>query len=173
MKLLSDYFGKELKMIQPKITKRIFELRSDEEVLATMQYPKMFSTNAVVEGPLTGNWEFYNPKFLSDGIEVRPLNNEMPVANFKGKVFSLKEVISLPQGEKIIFKSYSFKFKKELQDENGNILVVIRYRFSFKNIVFVDIVRKSETIDRNPWIILLALYIDNQRKKNTLFIHSS
>ena len=42
MRKLSDYFGNELLIFQKSIWKREFELRSGDEVIAQMIYPKIF-----------------------------------------------------------------------------------------------------------------------------------
>jgi len=43
MKKLSDYIGSELKIYQKSILKRDFELKSGDELIARLYYPKFFS----------------------------------------------------------------------------------------------------------------------------------
>jgi len=165
MKTISDYIEKNLQIIQPSFFKRVYELRSNDELLATMYYPKMFGRDAIVEGVLTGKWEFYFPKFFSRNVSVRQAGYEIPVAEFINKVFSNKEFIELPNGQRVILKSFAFKAKKEIQTEAEETLVELKFLFSMKFKVEVIINKKSELIDQYPWLILLAIYIELQAKR--------
>lgn len=63
MKKFSEYLGEDLKIFQKSIWKRDFELRSGEELIARLFYPKFFSDLAELK---IGNeeYEFYRPKFF-------------------------------------------------------------------------------------------------------------
>lgn len=165
MKNLLDYFGKKLEIIQPSFFRREFEFRSGEELLAKMYTPKFFSRTAVIEGDLTGNWEFYFPKFFSFNIEVRKSGYELPIATYHSNIFSMREIIELPNGHKLIYRSYHFKSTREILNENDEILIKLNFRFSLKFKVDVFIFKKSELIDKYPWLPLLAVYIELQSKR--------
>ena len=166
MKKLSEYQNEKLQVVQLSFFKRIFELRCDSELLSTLSYPKFFSRNAIAEGNLTGSFEFYFPSFWKSEIEIRPKDYEQPVAKYTGKVFSLTEIIELPKGEKVLLKSFAFRQKKEIQSENGETLLSFNYAISFKFRIDIEIVKKTELIDKYPWLIMLVIYIGDQHKKS-------
>ncbi|PJA96555.1 MAG: hypothetical protein CO129_05880 [Ignavibacteriales bacterium CG_4_9_14_3_um_filter_34_10] len=166
MKKLSEYQNEKLQVVQLSFFKRIFELRCDSELLSTLSYPKFFSRTAVTEGNLTCSFEFYFPSFWKSEIEIRPKDYEQPVAKYTGKVFSLTEIIELPKGEKVLLKSFAFRQKKEIQSENGETLLAFNYAISFKFRIDIEIVKKTELIDKYPWLIMLVIYIGDQHKKS-------
>ncbi|GAB4151383.1 MAG: hypothetical protein Fur0015_14770 [Ignavibacteriales bacterium] len=166
MKTLSEYQNEKLQIVQPSFFKRIFELRSEDELLSTLSYPNFWNRNSIVEGGLTGSWEFYFPSLWKSEIHIRPKGNEIPIAKYTEKVFSLSEIIELPKAEKILFRSFAFKPKKELQTENGETLVTFHFRFSMKYRIDIEINKKSELLDKYPWLIMLAVYIIDQHKRS-------
>lgn len=166
MKTLSEFQNEKLQIVQPSLFKRIFELRSENELLSTLSYPKFFSRNAIAEGNLTGNFEFYFPSFWKSQVEVRPIGNELAIAKYYNKLFSLSEVIELPKGEKVILKSFAFRQRKEIQSETGETLVVFNFAVSFKFRVDIEIAKKSEPIDKYPWLIMFVIYLTDQHKKS-------
>jgi len=166
MKKLSEYQGEKLQVVQPSFFKRIFELRSDTELLSKLSYPKFFGRNAVTEGNLTGIFEFYFPSFWKSEIEIRPKDYQQPIAKYSGRIFSLTEIIELPKGEKVLLKSFALRQKKEIQSDSGETLVAFNYAISFKFRIDIEIVKKSDLIDKYPWLIMLVIYIADQHKKS-------
>lgn len=165
MKTLSDYFGVDLKVIQPSFFKGVFEMRSGRELVAIMSHPKFFSRHALVEGDLTGSWEFYFPKFFSLNVAIRQLGYEIPIAEYHNRFISNKEFIYLPNRQKLILKSFLLKTKKIIQTEAEENLVEIIFKHSIKLKADIIINKKSELLDKYPWLILLVIYIENQRRQ--------
>lgn len=166
MKTLSEFQNEKLRIVQPSLFKRTFELRSENELLSTLSYPKFFSRNAIVEGNLTGNFEFYFPNFWKSQVEVRPIGNELAIAKYYNKIFSLSEVIELQRGERVILKSFAFRNRKEIQSETGETLIVFNFGVSVKFRVSLEIAKKSDLIDKYPWLIMLVVYLSDQHKKS-------
>ena len=59
-KRLSDYIGETLLLIQPKFLERDHELKCGEEIIATINHPKWYSSDFVVIW-IKQKWEVYKP----------------------------------------------------------------------------------------------------------------
>lgn len=158
MKTISDYIGRQIKLIQPSFFKNYYELRCGDELLAEMNQPKFLSTNALTSG-MFGQWEFYRPSFWRLDVAVREKYKELPIAKFVREGLKQKGIIELPKGERLnlIFRKFVFSF--EIQNEMGFILVRFKKKFSFKTNIEIEIEKTSELINKYPWVILLACYI--------------
>jgi hypothetical protein len=55
----------------------------------------------------------------------------------------------------------------ELYEGESDLIVTIFSRFSFKEKSQVVIERRSEILDDYPWIIMLAFYFSQLRKRNS------
>jgi hypothetical protein len=166
MKKLSDYIGSELKIFQKSIWKRDYELRSGEELIARLYYPKFFSdlTELFIGKE---EFEFYRPRFFSRDVDIRKKGYQNAIASFKNNFLGSKGVIELPRGIKLNFKFGFFKKQAEIYLGESDLLVTILNRFSFKEKSQVVIEKRSEIIDDYPWIIMLAFYLSQLRKRNS------
>ena len=166
MKKLSDYSGSELKIFQKSIWKRDYELRSGEELIARLYYPKFFSDLTELS---IGNeaYEFYRPRFFSRDVDVRKKGYQNPTASFKNNLWGSKGVLELPRGIRVNFKFGFFRKQAEIYLGENDLLVTILNRFSFKVKSQVVIEKRSEIIDDYPWIILLGFYLAQLMKRNS------
>ncbi len=64
---------------------------------------------------------------------------------------------------KLEFKA--FKKGYELQDSSGQTLIKLIDKVGFRTNVEILIEKKSELIDKYPWVIILAWYISAIRKR--------
>jgi hypothetical protein len=169
MKNLSEYYTETLKLIQPKFGKRIFELRSEKELLCTMSFPKFFSTNALVECG-EQKWEIRKKKFWSSDLLIVPGGTETPLAKVNVKLFK-KSIVELPRGEKILLKFGAFKSKNVIMTELENPLVTFKEKFSFNDSYELNIEYGAKQIDEYPWLIMLVLFLDLSRKHHSAAAH--
>lgn len=159
MKTFSDYFGKTLLFIQPSIWKRSFELRDDKEVIGTLAYPKFFSVRAEVK--IFGRkWEFYEPRWWKQLIEIREIGKELPIASYKSPALKKQGKLELPQGESVSLYSNFFSTTYEIRDKNESRLVLFKSKFGFKTKIEIQIEKRSEVLDNYPWILLLIIYVE-------------
>jgi len=166
MKKLSDYIGSELKIYQKSIWKRDFELRSGEELIARLYYHKFFSdlTELIIGNDV---FEFYRPRFFSRDVDIRKKGYQNPFTHFKNNLWGSKGVLELPRGIRLNFKFGFFRKQAEIYLGENDLLVTILNRFSFKVKSQVVIEKRSEIIDDYPWIIMLAFYLSQLRKRNS------
>ncbi|NWF88402.1 MAG: hypothetical protein HXY50_02965 [Ignavibacteriaceae bacterium] len=164
MKTLSNYFGKTLNFVQPSIWKRNFELLDGNEVIGTLTYPKFFSVKA--EAKIFDNsWEFYEPKWWKNLIEIREPGRELPIASFKPALLKNKETLKLPSGESMILNSNLFSTTIEILDHYSSRLVSLKRKMNVKTTYEIQIEKRSEVLDRNPWVLLLIIYAEINKNR--------
>ncbi len=166
MRRLSDYIGKEFLIFQKSIWRRDFELRSGEELIARLFYPKFFSDLTELS-VWEETYEFYRPKFFSRDVDIRKKGNQNPFANLKNNFWGSKGVLELPRGIMLSMKFGLFRKQAEIFLGESDLLVSILCRFSVKERSEIIINKRSEIIDEHPWIIMLAFYLAQLRKRNS------
>ena len=166
MRRLSDYIGKEVLIFQKSIWKRDFELRSGEELIARLFYPKFFSDLTEIS-VWQETYEFYRPKFFSRDVDIRKKGYQNPFANFKNNFWGSKGVLELPRGIRLTMKFGFFRKQAEIYIGESDLLIAILGRFSLKERSEIIFNKRSEIIDEHPWIIMLAFYLAQLRKRNS------
>ncbi|AFH47914.1 Hypothetical protein IALB_0202 [Ignavibacterium album JCM 16511] len=166
MQKLSDYIGRNLIIQQTSIWKREYELRSGNEVLAEMKYPKLLSE--MVEC-IIGDEKlaFRRPNIFSDTIEIKKQGFELPIAIMDSNFFATKATLELPRGRKVIMKFRLFKNQADIFYGENDLLVKFHNKISFKEKSNVIIEKRSEILDDYPWIIFLAFYYAQLKRKNS------
>lgn len=163
MKPLSDYIGEKLLFVQPSIFKGLHELRSNDELIATIQTRGFFGVRweASIQNK---NWEIYKPSIWKSVFEIREAGYELPTASFIRERFKSKGAVSLPKGEILKVESHLFKEFTEIKNVQEECLVHIKSKTSWKERAEVTIEKKPELIDKYPWAILLAYIITLEQR---------
>jgi hypothetical protein len=164
MKTLSDYIGRTLQFTQPSIWKRAFELRYGSEILGTLIYPKTFSLKAEAN-IFNKNFEFIEPKWWKNLIEIREAGKEQPIASYKPALLKSKEKIALPYGESLILEANLFSTTLEILDNYNSSLVSLKRKMNVKTTYEIQIEKRSEVLDRNPWVLLLIIYVEINKNR--------
>ena len=163
MKLFSDYIGKNFRIVQPSIFKRIFELRTDDELLLTMHYPKTFSSLAEVEG-FDGKWKIKKASVWRSTLQVFQKDNDLPFATYRGSFWGREAIIELPKGEKLNCKYNLWKSLFQISSCSDGLLISIKTGISAKIRLLkgtkaeVVIEKKSELLNIYPWVVMLVWY---------------
>lgn len=166
MRKFSDYIGNDLLICQKSIWKREFELRSGDEVIALMIYPRFFSHLAELTIQ-NETYEFYRPKLFTRNVDVRKKDYQNPFAYFKSNFFRSKGELELPKGTKLIMKFGLFRKQAEIYLGENDLLISILSKFSFKERSKAVFEKRSEVIDEYPWVIMLCFYLTQLRKRNS------
>ena len=163
MKNLSGYMGQKIELVQPSVWKTYYELKSNSGIIGRIRKTKTFGFELEIE-VFNKKWIFYRPSFWRSEVAIRESVNTLPYAKYKGGSFKKFGMVELPKGERIkrIFKT--FKNDYEIQDSSGRVLIKLIDKVKYKTAVEIFIEKKSEVIDKYPWIIILAWYISAQRK---------
>jgi len=166
MKTLSDYFGKTLMLIQLSIWKRTFELRDGNEIIGTLTYPKFFSVKADAN-IFDTKWEFYEPKWWKNLIEVREPGKSLPLASYKPALIKNREKLELPNGESLNLRSNLFSTTLEILDKYDARLISLKRKMNIKITYEIQMEKRSEVLDRNPWILLLIIYVELNKNRGS------
>jgi hypothetical protein len=166
MKKLSDYIGSELKIHQNSILKRDFELKSGDDLIARLYYPKFFSDLAELTIS-EETYELYRPKFFSRDVDIRKKGYQNPFASFKNNFWGSKGVLELPRGIRLNMKFGFFRKQAEVYLGENELLISILNKFSIKERSDVVIEKRSEIINEHPWIIMLGFYLAQLMKRNS------
>lgn len=169
MKNLSELVGETLTMVQPSIWKSFYELRHDDEVIGTIRSSKFFGLNMIFKMN-NKEWEIYYPSLWKSEIAIREQGYEIPFAKYLRDGLKNKGSIYLPKGMqlKITFKLFIGSYR--IETLSGDCLVSFEDRISFKEKTKIFIEQKSELLDKNPWVIAVALYISLRRKRTAIAV---
>ncbi|MEW5843867.1 MAG: hypothetical protein AB1775_11460 [Bacteroidota bacterium] len=158
MKAFSEYMGEEIGFVQPSFFKRIHELRVGDELIGSIQQKGFFGMTWYVS-MLGKNWEIYKPSFWKTALEIREAGYEMPFATFKRDGLRSRGTLSLPMGENLKIVPHLFKKFCEITNESDDVFVRIKMKIAIGDKAEVTIEKKSETIDKYPWIVMLAYIV--------------
>lgn len=163
MKLISEYTGGKILFNQPSVLKRIHELRANDELIGTLQQKGFFGITWEVS-LLNKKLEIYKPSFWRTALEVREAGYEMPFASFLRKGFKSAGTVLLPKGERVEIVPHLFKGFTDIKNEQDESIVHIIPKISMHDKAEVIIQRRTELIDKYPWIIILAYIITIEQR---------
>ena len=166
MKKLSDYIGSELKIYQKSILKRDFELKSGDELIARLYYPKFFSDLAELT-IWEETYDFYRPKVFSRDVDIKKKGYQNPFAHFKNNFLGSSGKLELPRGARLKMKFGFFRKQAEIYLGDSELLASVLNKFSVRERCEVVIEKRSEIIDEYPWLIMLGFYLAQLMKRNS------
>lgn len=161
---LSNLAGETLTFNQPSLMKREFELVSSKGVLATVNFPKLFSTRVIIKG-FDEKWEIKSLSIWQKEFGIFKYGYQMPFAKYVSNFWKTKGIIELPRGARLNCKTGHFKKPFEVYSSKGKLLLSYSNKFILKGRTTVTITERSEIIDNYPWIILLGWYIIIMNRK--------
>jgi hypothetical protein len=147
MKSLSHLNHTVLSCVQPKTLDRFFEIRQNEEVVATLAFESKFGTLATAI-TADGTWTFKRVGFLNPHITVRCSAKEEDLAVYEPRLLG-GGVLSFPHGLTMKWKSTGFwgnSWSFVLSDEN----VLVGFKSGLEHGKLADIFKTQATIDINP-----------------------
>ncbi len=166
MKSLSHYAGAELQCVQPSLWKREFEISANDETIFSLRFPYFFKIEAVAEG-FGKIWKFRNAKFFSTEIEVREEGYELPFAKYTAKAFKFGGMYELPRGERCKCEYNLWKGIYTVTTQSGLVLFRYERKISLKHKADISIPKRNETLDANPWMPMMIVFIDIMKRGNS------
>lgn len=163
MKMISEYIGQRIWFKQPSMFKRFHELKAGEELIGALQQKGFFCMRWEVT-IRDKNWEIYRPSCWRTVVEIRDAGYEMPFANFQKDRFRSKGALMLPKGERLKIAPHFLKGFCEITNEQGESIVRIKLKTALGDKAEVLFEKSSETIDKYPWILMLAYIIALEQK---------
>jgi hypothetical protein len=161
-KRLSAYCGKTLVLKQPSALKRYFELFSEDEVIGSITFPKMFSFNADVK-IFDTMWQIKNESIWKKKFGIYKYGYELPSSVYTGKLLG-KGSVKLDKGVLLLFKFDIVKNSSVITTESDKILISARKKTALKTGITININTESQLLDNNPWLVMLLCYLEVARK---------
>jgi hypothetical protein len=100
-------------------------------------------------------------------VDIRQKGYQNPYAHFKNNFWGSKGVLELPRGIRVNMKIGVFRKQAEIYLGENDLVVTMLSRFSFKERSEVIIEKRSDVLDEYLWIIMLAFYLSQLRKRNS------
>jgi len=159
MKRMQELAGRELEWVQPKATKRGFELRDGEEVVATLTFRSAFGSLATAAAA-EGSWTFKRVGFWRARVTVRAAGSEAEIAEFTNNTWTAGGTLRLADGRTFRASTNFWMTSFEFQTESENPLVRFRkvggmFHLSCK----VGIDSAAARLAELPWIVALGWYL--------------
>ena len=125
MRTMRDFKGSELNWLQPRAMERRFELRSEDELFATLTWVKVFGSLAEATTG-DGNFTLKRGGFMQPYITVRDAGTDKDIAVLKIGLFR-HGTLEFSIGRRIsLISTRLFGIEWEFVDENGQKLCKMR-----------------------------------------------
>ena len=164
MKNLSDYHGQTLIFMQPSVWKNYYELKCNDEILAVVNSVKLFGLKLDIE-LFDNKWTLYRPSIWRSEVAIRETNKTYPIAKYRKEKFKLHGFVELPKGQKLKIAFKLFKNIFEMRSSSDELLVSFKGKVKFKETIEISLEKRSDVIDKYPWVIILACYLSVERKR--------
>jgi hypothetical protein len=158
MKIISEMIGRELKWVQPSAWKFHFELRADDEVVATLRLRSSFGTFATAESA-DGCWTFKRIGFWQTKATIRDCGSDAEIAVFKNNTWSGGGTLELSDGRKFSASTNGWRTTFEFKSETGETLVRFKSGGFVHLSATVEIPPDAAKIPELPWIVMLGWYL--------------
>lgn len=166
MKSINDLFGEQLFFTKPKLLKNYYELKHGEDTIGSMEVKGIFNNKAYVK-IFDKEYIFIQASFWRSLLEIKEKGKEVSFASFNSKLFKDYGFINLPMGEslKVTFSFFNSNF--DLRNSFGEILIQYSNKFPFKSRTDISIEKKSQVLEKYPWVIFIPFFVRLQRSKNS------
>ena len=157
MRRISACVDHEIAWTQLSGFKSQYELRFGDDLIATMNFPKMLSSAAIVECE-DGTWTIERVGFLSSKTVVRPAKSDKEIATYTARAWKGGGVIELSGERKLMLSMNIWKSTMDICKEGEESLVTLKGRGFFKYCVDVRMNRSATQWPELPWLVALAFY---------------
>lgn len=159
MKSLSSLAETPLQWVQPSAFKPAYELRSGDDCLVTLRFPKFFSTAVLVEAA-EGHWEIRQVGLWRQRIEIRREGDHLPFATCTmGGWMWNNGTIELPKGRKLSITSNCWTSRYEVATSMGESVMILTNKIGLKPKAELTLQPKSSSYQETPWITGLIWYL--------------
>ena len=159
MKSLSSFMNARLQWVQPSAFKPMYELRSGDDCILTLRFPKWFSTVVRVEAA-EGSWEIKQVGFWKQHIEIRREGDHLPFATCTMKGWTNnKGSVELPKGRRVSITTNCWTSRYDVATPTGEPMMVLKCKIGLKPHAEMTLQPKSTSYPESPWIAALVWYL--------------
>lgn len=159
MRKIAGLAGRELKWVQPSVLKMEYELRADNELVATLRFRSSFGSFATGES-LDGCWTFKRVGFWQTRATVRPCGADTDIGIFKNNTWSGGGTLELPDGRTFPGTTNFWQTKFGFNNtESGETLIEYKTGGLLQLSATVEIQPNAVSMPELPWMVMLGLYL--------------
>lgn len=158
MRHIAQMAGSELEWVQPRALKMEYELRSGDEVVATLRFRSSWGSFATAESA-DGCWTFKRVGFWQTRATVRPCGSEEEIAGFRQGTWSFGGTLELPDGRKYLASTNFWATRYEIQSESGEALIRYRTHGVLRLGAHMEILPPAAGLPELPWMAMLGWYL--------------
>lgn len=159
MKRIRDLVGRELKWIQPHATRRAFELRDGEEMVATLGFRSAFGSFATAQ-TADGSWTFKRVGFWQTRVTICPAGSENEIAAFKNNTWSAGGTLELADGRSYRANTNFWMTRYAFEDKAGEPLIQFtKIGGTFHRSSLAVVSPAAANLAETPWMVALGWYL--------------
>ncbi len=163
MKPIRSLTGTTLQCVQPSMWKLKYEIRSGEEVVGTVHFPKALSRKAEAESA-DGRWIIEDKGIFRQKLFVSQASDQKPVAEYVFQAFGVNK-IRLSEVRVLRFKRNFWKREYTLTTDMNMPLLKVKEGVGLKGEFDVILDRRAESTVELPWLFFLVMYIAISNRK--------
>jgi hypothetical protein len=155
-----------LKWVQPKMLTESYELRSIDELIATLTFRGISGTFAKAESG-DGSWTFKRVGFWQNKATIRTLGSDSDLAVFKNNTWTGGGTLEFTNGNKYKATTNFWMTNYEFQKDSGEPLIRFKYGGIFHLSSEVEILPEARALPELPvlvifgWYLAVMLYMDS------------
>jgi hypothetical protein len=135
-----------------------YELKSGDEVVATLKFRNLMGTLAVAEG-LGGCWNFKRVGFWQSDATVRACDSDTNIATFKRNIWKNAGSLILPDNRELRVTGNVWLTQLEIQKATGECLMRLKVQGLTQTSAEVEILPAAEDFPETSWLIMFCWYL--------------
>jgi hypothetical protein len=158
MHKISEVIQQGLTWVQPSMTRRRFELRAGDDLVGTLNFPKLFGTLAEAESG-DGAWTFKRIGFWQQKATVRVRDAETDLAVFTNNTWTGGGTLAFAHGSRFKATTNFWRSNYQFQTETEQSLVRFASRGVFRQSAEVEAMPEALRLPELPLLVLFGWYL--------------
>lgn len=158
MRRIFDLVNRPLKWVQPGALKMHYELRSADELAASLRFRSSFGSFATAESADVC-WTFKRVGFWQTSVTIRACGANDDIAVFRNNTWSGGGTLEFPDGRKILANTNFWQTRLEFKTESGETLVEFETAGLLHISATVEIKPRAVAMPELPLIVMLGWYL--------------
>jgi hypothetical protein len=165
MRMMTVFVDHTLTWMKPRVFKSEHELRFGDELVGTLCFQKIFSSEAIAESG-DGCWTFEREGFFKKRTIIRPRGSSVIFGTFRKNTWKVGGCLELSDGRKFKVLTSLWKNTIEFTTDIGESLFHTKIHGFFRPSATVQMYRKCLHITEFPWMVMLGLYLMMMMKRD-------
>ena len=163
---IAEYYQQPLKWVQPKMLNEAYELRSGDELIATLTFRGIAGTFATAESG-DGSWTFKRVGFWQNKATIRASGSDKDLAVFKNNTWTGGGTLLFTNGNSYKATTNFWMTNYEFQKDSGEPIIRFKYGGIFHLSSEVEVLPEAGALPEVPvlvmfgWYLAVMLYMDS------------